>query len=59
MAPNITLIAKDSSVDEISKLLRMVLFACVNSDKSKDYLEQINELNLDAGTCLLSAIDEV
>ncbi|KAK9238204.1 hypothetical protein V1525DRAFT_121656 [Lipomyces kononenkoae] len=58
--PNVSLLAKDGSIQDAAKLVRLVLLVCINSvTKNSEYLDSIQRISdVDAKNTLLELIAE-
>ncbi|KAG0641991.1 HOOK protein-domain-containing protein [Tuber brumale] len=57
--PNLTLIAKDSNVEESIKLAKIVVASAVQSEKREEYIQYIQELSPSSQTELMGVISEM
>ena len=57
--PNLSSIAKEQSVTDIVKLLRLVLALAVKSDKKEDYVQTIYTLSPEAQKALMYLLQQV
>lgn len=57
--PNLTAIAKNGSVDEAIKLMKIVVSAAVLSDRKEEYITMIQELSPSSQTELMNVINEM
>lgn len=57
--PNLSSIAKEKSVPDTVKLLRLVLALAVKSDKKEDYVQRIYTLSPEAQKALMYLLQEV
>jgi len=58
-SPNLSSIAKQKSVKDIVKFLRLVLALAVKSDKKEDYVQTIYTLSPDAQKSLMYLLQQV
>lgn len=58
-APNLTMIAKDSNVEESIKLVKIIVAAAVQSDRREDYIKYIQDLSPISQTELMGVINQM
>lgn len=58
-SPNLSSIAKEKSLKDIVKLMRLVLALAVKSDKKEDYVQTIYTLSPDAQKSLMYLLQQV
>jgi len=58
-SPNLSSIAKEKSIPDIVKLLRLVLALAVKSDKKEDYVQKIYTLSPEAQKSLMLLLQRV
>lgn len=57
--PDVAVIAQNFDPDQISRLIQLILFCAINSDKKQDYIEKIRDLPIQVKQDIKEAIEEL
>lgn len=59
ITPDVAVIAQNFDPDQISRLIQLILFCAINSDKKQDYIEKIRDLTTQVKQDIKEAIEEL
>jgi len=59
ITPDVAVIAQNFDSDQINRLIQLILFCAINSDKKQDYIEKIRDLPTQVKQDIKEAIEEL